>query len=71
MIAYSSDGITWTGVPGSTTIFSATGNGVAWNGGKGCVFIDSNSLTSLDQLEVVADNYNNSGYNNMTITIKN
>jgi hypothetical protein len=29
-IAYSSDGITWTGL--GKTIFSAYGNGVAWNG---------------------------------------
>ena len=68
-IAYSSDGITWTGI--GQSIFSITGLGVAWNGGKGGVFINSNPLTSLDQFEVVAGNYNNNGYKNMTITIKN
>ena len=33
-IAYSSDGITWTGVTNSNSIFSTGGNGVAWNGAR-------------------------------------
>ena len=31
-IAYSYDGINWTGVPNSATLFSQGGNGVVWNG---------------------------------------
>jgi hypothetical protein len=31
-IAYSSDGINWAGATNSTTIFSTSGNGIAWNG---------------------------------------
>jgi hypothetical protein len=75
IIAYSSDGITWTGL--GTTIFSATGNGVAWNGGKAGVFMNPNPLVLnangaglSNRLDVSADGYYNTGFSNMTMTIR-
>lgn len=71
-IAYSSDGITWTGL--GTSIFSDYGYGVAWNAGKGGVFMNPITLNEYgsglsNRLDVSTDNYYNQGFTNMTMTI--
>jgi hypothetical protein len=71
-IAYSSDGITWTGV--GQTIFNF-GRGVASNPRIGPVIVDSqivlnkNGISSTQQLDVVSNNYYNDSFTNFTVSI--
>jgi hypothetical protein len=75
-VAYSSDGITWTGL-GSTSPaspFTSIGYNVAWNAGLGGVVMTSTTLNEYgsglsNRLDVVADEYFNQGFSNLTLTI--
>jgi hypothetical protein len=74
-IAYSSDGITWTG--SGTSVFNSLGQTVGWNGGKAGVFMNPNPLVLnangaglSNRLDVSADGYYNTGFSNMTMTIR-
>jgi len=81
-IAYSSDGITWTGatdssgvVGSSKNIFRNYGNGVAGNPNVGATIVDSvitlnsNILPNTNRLDIVAANYYNTGYSNFSMEI--
>ena len=68
---------TWQGVSGNTTIISNSGNGggVAWNAGRGGVFMNPITLNEYgsgltNKLDIVCDKYYNTGYSNFTLTIK-
>ena len=73
-LSYSYDGINWISLG---NILSIDIYGVAWNGGKGGVFMNPNSLVLnangaglSNRLDVVADGYYNTGFSNMTLTIR-
>ena len=72
-IAYSSNGITWTGI--GTSIFSANGFGVAWNNAEGYVNmiapITLNKYGSglSNKIDVVSDSYYNQGFTNFSLSI--
>ena len=74
-IAYSSDGITWTPSVDSTNIFTISGYNVAGNPNIGAVIVDSvitlntNILAKISTLDIVAENYYNTGYSNFSIDI--
>jgi hypothetical protein len=72
--SYSPDGITWTNAVSSP--FTTSGNGVAWNSGKGSVKINGGGGTlSLNaygsglssKLDVVSGQYYNKGFNNFSV----
>jgi hypothetical protein len=72
--SHSPDGITWTNAVSSP--FSTSGNGVAWNSGKGFVKINVGGGTlSLNaygsglsnKLDVVSSQYYNIGFNNFSV----
>ena len=73
-IAYSSDGINWTGI--GSTIFTGAGIGVAWNDAEGYV----NMTTSItlnkygsglsNKIDVVSDSYYNPGFTNFSLSIE-
>jgi hypothetical protein len=71
-IAISADGINWTGVAGGifTSVYA-----VAGNSNIGAVIVDSvitlnaNILPNTTRLDIVADNYYNTGYSNLSINI--
>jgi len=72
-IAYSSDGIKWVGI--GTNIITEYGYGVAGNPNIGATIVDSvitlnsNSLPNTNRLDIVASNYYNKGYSNLSIDI--
>ena len=75
-IAYSRDGITWTGVTGSTSIFTSDGFGVASNPRVGATIVDSQiviskykGVNSNFKLDIVQDSYNNIGFSDMVIKV--
>jgi hypothetical protein len=68
-IAYSSDGITWTPVVDSTSIFSNSGYGVAGNPNVGATIVDSAITLNSNRLDIVAGNYYNTGYSNFSVEI--
>jgi hypothetical protein len=73
-IAYSSDGIKWTGL--GKNIITEYGYGVAGNPNIGATIVDSvitlnsNSLPNTNKLDIVASNYYNTGYSNLSIEIE-
>ena len=73
-IACSSDGITWTGL--GKNILTEYGYGVAGNPNIGVTIVDSvitlnsNSLSNTNRFDIVADNYYNTGYSNLSIEIE-
>ena len=73
-IAYSSDGIKWTGL--GKNIITEYGYGVAGNPNIGATIVDSvitlnsNSLPNTNKLDIVASNYYNTGYSNLSIVIE-
>ena len=75
-VAFSADGILWSAVDNSTSLFTTAGNGVASNPRIGPVVVDSQlsldtySIPGTNKLDVVADSYNNTGFTNMTVNIK-
>ena len=75
-VAFSSDGILWSGVDNNTLLFTTSGNGVASNPRIGAVVVDSQmtldtySISGTNKLDIVADSYFNTGFTNMTVTIK-
>ena len=73
-VAYSQNGKTWYGAPGSTSIMTIA-YGVCSNPQMGAVVVDStivlnnNGYNSTQTLDIVADSYYQSGYNNMRVTV--
>ena len=74
-VAYSSNGINWTGL--GVGIFTGIGFGVAWNAGLGSVDISGNSIildkygsAGSDTLDIVSSPYYNQGFTNLSIVIK-
>lgn len=74
-IAISQDGINWTAL-GSSVFFDGFGTSVASNPKIGPVFIDSqivlnnNGYGLSSTLDVATDSYYNTGFDNMSVTIK-
>ena len=72
-IAYSNDGINWTGIGNS--IFSNNGFGVAGNSKIGSVVVPSqmvlnnSSINGSNQLDICSESYYNTGFTNATFTI--
>ena len=72
-IAYSFDGITWSGA--GKTIFTTTGYGVAGNPNVGATIVDStitlnsNIYPQTNKLDIVSGDYYNSGYTNFSVNI--
>jgi hypothetical protein len=67
-IAYSYDGITWTGL--GKSIFTDKGFGVAGNSNVGATIVDSViTLNANNKLDIVADNYYNTGFSNFSLNI--
>ena len=72
-VAFSPDGINWSG--NGTTLFTTSGNGIAGNPRIGAVVVDNQltlneyGVSGTNKLDVVADNYFNTGFTNMTVTI--
>ena len=74
-LAYSTDGITWTGVTGSTSIFSSAGQGVGGNSNVGATIVDSvitlntNILPNTNRLDIMSQGYYNTGYQNFSVNL--
>jgi hypothetical protein len=73
-VAFSTDGIVWTG--NGTTLFTTSGNGIAGNPRIGSVVVNSQitlneyDVSGTNKLDVVADSYFNTGFTNMSVSIK-
>jgi len=68
-IANSSDGINWIG--GGKSIFTTSGNGVVSNVQDNfSITLGSYGPGLSNKLDVVSDKYYNTGFTNMSITIK-
>ena len=73
-IAYSQDGLTWYGAPGSNS-YMVAGNACCSNPQMGAVVVDSTivlnptGLSGTADLEIVADAFYQTGYNNMSIKV--
>ena len=71
-MGYSYDGINWYASPSTNNLFFQ-GLGIAGNSRVGPVVANSqvtmNSYTDINQLDIVADTYVNTGFTNMTVNI--
>ena len=73
-LAYSYDGETWYVVPSSTSIITR-GEAVASNSRIGPVVVDSQitlneyGISGTNKLDIIADNYFNTGFTNMSVNI--
>jgi hypothetical protein len=77
-IAHSSDGINWNGLgktifdePNNTSPTGSSGNGVAGNPNVGATIVDSviTLNKNTNKLDIVADNYYNTGFSEFSIDI--
>ena len=69
-IAYSTNGITWFGL--GTSIFTVI-VGIGVNSNVGATIVDSAIVlrnNNINKIDIVADEYYNTGWSNMTIVIK-